>query len=131
MLIKSIKHWLKNQSKYLVSTFIKTSFIFCTAEFYSSADWLQLRVKRIADWMRCSIIHSKISQNSRAYKMKNTWWNEKHVTLKSHSIHHVSNKTCDFILTSVCVRHFLNSRLHQCWSDLSSYTCAWVFACNQ
>ena len=68
-----IKKSIKKQSKCLVSILIKTSLTFYTAEFYSSADQLWLKVKKIADWVRCSIIHSKISQNSRTYEMKNTW----------------------------------------------------------
>ena len=107
------------------------SLILYTVKFYNSADQLQLRVKKVADWVKCSIIHSKISQNSRAYKMKNTWWNKKHMTSKSHSVHHVSNKACDLILISVCVRHFLNLKLCQHWSDWFSYACAWAFTHSQ
>ena len=66
-----IKKSIKKQSKHLVLTLIKIFFTLYTAEFYSLTDWLWLKVKRVADWMKCSIIHSKISQNSRAYKMKN------------------------------------------------------------
>ena len=113
-----------------MSTLIKTFFTFYTTEFYSLTDQLQLRVKRVADWVKCNIIHPKISQNSRTYKMKNTWWNEKHMTLKSHSIHCVLNKACDLILMSVCVRYFLNLKLCQCWSDWFSCTCTWVCVCS-
>ena len=112
--------------------FIKTSLTFYTAEFYSLTDQLWLKVKRVADWMRCNIIYSKISQNSKTYEMKNIWLqNEKHMTLKSHSVHHVSNKACDLILTSVCMRHFLNLKLYQHWSDWFSYTYIWVFTHSQ
>ena len=95
----------------------------------SSASWLQLRVKKIADWMKCNIIYLKISWNSRAYKIKNTWlWNEKHVTLKFYSVHHVLNKAHDLILMLICTEHFLNLKLCQCWSNWFFYTCAWTFA---
>ena len=114
-----------------MSILIKMSLTLYTAEFYSLTDWLQLKVKRVADWVKYSIIYSKISQNSRTYEMKNMWWNEKHMTLKSHSVHCVLNKACDLILMSVCVKHLLNLRSCQCWSDLSSYACAWAFACNE
>ena len=127
MLIKSIK----KQSKCLVSILIKMSFTLYTAEFYSLTNQLQLKVKKIADWVRCNIIYSKISQNSRTYKMKNMWQNEKHMILKSHSVYHVLNKVHNLILTSVCAEHFLNLRLCQHWSDLSSYTCTWAFTCSQ
>ena len=63
----------QKQLKHLMSTFIKTSFIFYTAKFYSSASQLQLKVKKIADWIKYNIIYSKISQNFKAYKMKNIW----------------------------------------------------------
>ena len=70
------KCWLKinqKQSKYLMSTLIKMFFILYTVRFYSLMSQLWLKVKKVADWVKCNIIHSKISQNSRAYEMKNTW----------------------------------------------------------
>ena len=39
----------QKQLKYLMSIFIKMFLIFYTAEFYSLADQLQLRVKKIVD----------------------------------------------------------------------------------
>ena len=75
MLVKSIKTLIKKsikkQSKHLMLILIKMFLIFYTAEFYSLTDQLWLKIKKVADWMRCNIIYSKISQNSRAYKMKN------------------------------------------------------------
>ena len=114
-----------------MSILIKMSLILCIARFYNLINWLQLRVKKVADWVKCCIIHSKISQNSRTYEMKNTWQNEKHVISKFHSIYCVLNKAHDLILMSVCMKHFLNLRLCQHWSDWSSYACAWAFACSQ
>ena len=63
----------QKQLKCLVSILIKMFFTFYTVRFYSLTGQLWLKVKRVADWMRCNIIHSKISQNSRAYEMKNMW----------------------------------------------------------
>ena len=39
----------QKQSKHLMLIFIKTFFIFYTAEFYSLTDQLQLKVKKVAD----------------------------------------------------------------------------------
>src|SRR6266487_4024483 len=47
--IKMLIKLIKKQLKHLISTLIKTSLIFYTAEFYSSTNQLQLRVKKIAD----------------------------------------------------------------------------------
>jgi len=44
-----IKKSIKKQSKCLMSIFIKMFFIFYTAEFYSSVDQLQLKIKKVAD----------------------------------------------------------------------------------
>ena len=49
---------------------------------------------------------------------------------KSNSVHCVSNKVHDLTLMLICVEHFLNLKLHQHWSDWSSYACAWAFACS-
>ena len=58
----------KKQSKYLISIFIKTFFIFYIIKFYSSVSQLWLKIKKIADWIKYNTIYSKISQNSRTYK---------------------------------------------------------------
>ena len=127
MLIKLIK----KQSKHLMLILIKIFFTLYTVRFYSLVSWLWLKVKKVADWVRCNIIYSKIHQNSKAYKIKNMWLqNEKHMTSKSYLIHHVLNKVHDLILTSVCMKHFLNLKLHQCWSDWFFYACTWAFAHN-
>ena len=108
-----IKKSIKKQSKHLISILIKTFLIFYTTEFYNLMSQLQLKVKRVVDWVKCNIIYLKISQNSKAYEMKNTWFqNEKHITLKSHSVHHVSNKAHDFILTFICMKHFSNLKFY-------------------
>ena len=122
MLIKSIKHWLKNQSKHLMSIFIKISLILYTAEFYNLMSWLWLRVKRVADWMKCSIIHSKISQNSRAYEMKNTWFQ----SLIQYIMYWIKH-----VISSWHTKYFLNSKLHQHWSNWFSYACTWAFTHSQ
>ena len=95
------------QSKYLVSTFIKMSLILYTAEFYSLTDWLQLKVKRVADWVRCSIIHSKISQNSKTYKMKNMWlWSL--IQYIMYQIKHVISSWHLFMQSIFWIQNFVN-----------------------
>ncbi len=62
-----ITNQLKNQLKYQMSTLIKIYLTFCTIRFYSSADQLWLRVKKVADWVKYNIIYSKFNQDSKAY----------------------------------------------------------------
>ena len=109
-----------------MSIFIKTSFCFCIVRFYSSVSQLQLRVKRVADWMRCSIIYSKIDQNSRAYFIVVKWetcdsfilyrlYRLKHVISKSHSVHCVLNKVHDFISNLF----MWDSQIFRIWSSVN------------
>ena len=110
-LIKSIKilikKSIKKQLKHLVSTFVKMSLILYTAEFYSSVSWLWLKVKKVADWMKYNIIHSKISWNSRAYKMKNMWlWSL--IQYIVYWIKHVISSWCLFAQSIFWIWDFVN-----------------------
>ena len=103
-----IKLSIKNlKLKYLMLIFIKTFFIFCTTKFYSSANWLQLKVKKVADWVKYNIIYSKISQNSRAYKMKNTWL-QSLIQYIMYQIKHVISSWCLFAWSIFWIWNFIN-----------------------
>ena len=96
----------QKQSKYLVSTLIKMSLTLYTAEFYSSADQLQLKVKRVADWVKCNTIHSKIDQNSRAY-FKVIWlWS--FIQYIMYWIKHMISSWCLFVWDIFWIWNFVN-----------------------
>ena len=102
-----IKKSIKKQSKCLVSTLIKMSFTLYTAEFYSLADQLQLRVKKIADWVKCNIIYLKISWNSRAYKIKNTWF-QNLIQYIMYWIKYMISSWCLFVQSIFWIWNFIN-----------------------
>ena len=108
--IKTSVKSIKKQSKCLVSTFIKMFLTFYTAEFYSLADWLWLKVKKVADWTKCNIIYSKISWNSRAYKIKNMWF-QSLIQYIMYQIKHVISSWHLFAQDIFWIQDFININL--------------------